>query len=185
MAKYLEDTSIKELNEYRQKIYEIRKEAFSKFGIDVLDTDTLSSLSIHEVVSQYDPDYNINFSRNGEDAKSNNVLVEQKCSKIKKSTNSASFMFHAMGDLAHDRYVFVIRREEDLKLLRIYDIGTPSNVKLVQDQLFAQRKDWLAKGKLDESKMKRDVITITEKFLLENLKKTTTSSINDCAVVRA
>ena len=82
MAKYLEKPANKELNEYRQKIFDIRKEAFAKFGIDVLDTDTLSSLSIYEVVSQYDTDYNINFSRNGEDAKSNGVLAEQKCSKI-------------------------------------------------------------------------------------------------------
>jgi hypothetical protein len=185
MAKYLEKQAIKELNEYRQKIFDIRKEAFAKFGIDVLDTDTLSSLSIHEVVSQYDTDYNINFSRNGEDAKSNGVLAEQKCSKIKKPSLSASFMFHAMGDLAHDRYVLVVRQEEDLKLLRIYDISTAANVKLVQDQLFEQRRAWLAKGKLDESKMKRDVITVTEKFLLDNLKNTTRSMINDCVVIKA
>jgi hypothetical protein len=183
MAKYLESSSIADLNQFRQQIFKIRNEAISITGIDVLDTDTLSSLAIHQIVSQYDKDYNINFSRNGEDAKSNNILIEQKASKIKKDHLKAAFMFHAMGNLEYPRYIFVVRRESDLQILRIYDISSSSNVKIIQNHLLTQRVNWLAKGKLDESKMKRDVITVPEQILLA-LTNTTTKLIDGCTVIQ-
>lgn len=185
MAKYLAADTLKQLDEYRKRIFAEREEAYAKYGIDLLDTDTLSSLSIYQIVSQYDPAYNINFSRNGEDAISNDTLIEQKCSKIKKPTLQASFMFHAMGDIMHPRYVFVVRREDNLKLLRIYDIELPANVELVQQHLLGERNAWLEKGRLDESKMKRDVITVTEKILKEKINFAESITINDCQVFRA
>lgn len=183
MAKYLNQEAIADLNQYRQKVFALRQEAFGKHGIDILDTDTLSSLSIHQIVSQYDKDYDINFSRNGEDAKSNGILIEQKASKIKKDHLKAAFMFHAMGDLEHDRYVFVVRRESDLKILRIYDISSPANVAVIQKHLLDQRASWLAKGQLDPSKMKRDVITVPEQVLIDELKNLKKLIIDNCAVI--
>lgn len=185
MAKYLTADTLKELDEYRKRIFAEREEVYAKYGIDLLDTDTLSSLSIYQIVSQYDPAYNINFSRNGEDAISNDTLIEQKCSKIKKPTLQASFMFHAMGDIMHPRYVFVVRREDNLQLLRIYDIQLPANVELVQRHLLGERNAWLEKGRLDESKMKRDVITVTEKILKEKISFADPIVVNECQVFRA
>ena len=77
MAKYLEPQVLTQLDEYRRKIFELRQQAYQLTNIDVLDNDTLSALSIYEIVRQYDPDYNINFARNGEDAMSvlNDLIV--------------------------------------------------------------------------------------------------------------
>ena len=65
MAKYLDSTALAEMNQARLQIFAIRAEIYRNYQVDVLDTDALSALSIHEIVSQYDSDYNINFSRNG------------------------------------------------------------------------------------------------------------------------
>lgn len=190
MAKYLEKSALIELDEYRQKIFALRKEAYDKFKIDLLDNDTLSSLSIYGIVSQYDAGYNINFARNGEDALSNGVKIEQKCSRVEKKKRSgvhsdAMFQFHAMGDLEYPRYILVARKKDDLGLLKIYDISEKKNVKMVQDYLLEERRKWLEKGRLDESKMKRDVIGIPEKVLIEKLKVKETRTVNGCQVTIA
>ena len=189
MAKYLDKTSLTELDEFRKQIFALRAEAYAKFKIDVLDNDTLSAVSIYEVVSQYDPDYNINFARNGEDAISNGIKIEQKASRVEKKKRSglyaeAAFQFHAMGDLEYPRYILVSRDKSDLTLIRIYDISGKTNVKAIQAHLLEERRKWLEKGRLDESKMKRDVIQISESVLDACLSNVTRTMINGCEVVR-
>jgi len=185
MAKYLEVESIKDLIETRDRIFAERKEPYLKYTVDVLDNDVLSSLSIYEIVSQYETNYNINFARNGEDAISNGTIIEQKCCNVKKVTEKANFQFHAMGNLEYPRYILAVRQKENLKLLRLYDIGAEKNVQLVQEHLLGERRAWLERGRLDESKMKRDVILLPEKFLKEQLTITEQVTINNCEVIRA
>ena len=91
MAKYLKPEVLAQLDEYRRKIFALREEAYQLTGIDVLDNDTLSALSIYEIVRQYDPDYNINFARNGEDAKSLDVDIEMKASRIERKKRSGLY----------------------------------------------------------------------------------------------
>jgi hypothetical protein len=143
-----------------------------------LDTDALSALSIYEIVSQYDSQYNINFSRNGEDAKSGDVHIEMKAARVsnpytkrgklrKHAGRDAVFLFHAMGDIEHKRYVFVARDKDDLSVKRIYDIADDENCKKIYHKLLEERNAWLERGRLDQSKMKHDVISVPETFLLE------------------
>lgn len=188
MAKYLEPETLAELDEVRKQIFALRSAAYSKFKIDVLDNDTLSALSIYEIVKDYDPNYNINFARNGEDAVSGGVKIEQKCSRIERKKRSgeypeAQFQFHAMGDLEYPRYIMVTRDKDNLAPVKIYDISQKDNVQLVQEHLLEQRRLWLEKGRRDESKMKRDVIVIGEK-VLQQLQGFTRTVILGCEVLR-
>jgi len=178
MSKYLQPIILTEMNEARKEIFAIRAKLFKKYSIDVLDTDALSALSIYEVVSKYDPNYNINFSRNGEDAKSGDVHIEMKAARIsspytkrgklrKHAGRDAVFLFHAMGDIQHPRYLFVARDKDDLSIKRIYDIASQENCEKIYQRLLLERNAWLERGKLDQSKMKHDVITISEAFLAD------------------
>lgn len=190
MARYLNKDALADLDQYRRRIFELREEAYRKHGIDILDNDTLSSLSVYEVVQQYDPEYNINFARNGEDAQSAGVLIEQKCSRIEKKKRTqkypmADFQFHAMGNLEYDRYILASRDKANLDLVRIYDVSDPVNTKLIKNHLNSEKNKWLERGRKDESKMKRDVITMPEKVMHGNLVGATTSIINGCEVIKA
>jgi hypothetical protein len=190
MAKYLDKEVLKELDEYRKRIFIERESIYRKHKIDVLDTDTLSSLSVYEIVSQYDPDYNINFARNGEDAISNEVKIEQKCSRVEKRKRlgtypDALYQFHAMGDLIYPRYILVSRDKTTLAPVRLYDIGVEANIKLVQDYLMNERQLWEDRCAVDKKYMKRDVIGIPETVLAQNLVVTEKFTINDCEVIKA
>lgn len=187
MAKYLESSDIRELIKIRDKIFPERIKAFDQYKIDVLDNDVLSSLSIWEIVSQYDKDYNINFARNGEDAISNSVIIEQKCSSVIPSKQgkikSAAFQFHAMGNLEYPRYIFVVRRKDNLDIVRLYDIKNDTNTKIIFDHLMNERNKWLEKGRINEEKnMKRDVITLPETIFQTKIKINNTITINNCKV---
>jgi hypothetical protein len=195
--KYFAEQELLAMDEYRRQIYEIRTKMFADYGVDPLDTDTLSSLAIYKIVRQYDPTFNVNFSRNGEDAKSGNILIEQKASRVNPNPltetgrprvgygKDASFQFHAMGDLEHPRYIFVARSETDLSILRIYDISDNTNRNVILDHLMNERNKWLEKGKGNPEKMKHDVITVTEKFILEKLKFKEKTIIDNCKVFKA
>jgi hypothetical protein len=189
MAIYLDLPDLKELDEYRKKIFALREDAYKKFKIDILDNDTLSALSIYQVVSQYDSDYNINFSRNGEDGKSGEVLIEQKASRIERQKRSgqypsAGFQFHAMGNIEYSRYIFATRDKATLELVRIYDISLDKNTKIVQQHLLGERKKWEDKNKQLGQTQKHDVIILPEDILL-NLKDAKKQIINTCEVIRA
>jgi len=187
MAKYLNKDAIQDLIKIRNNIFPERTRAFEQYQVDVLDNDTLSSLSVWEIVSQYDRDYNTNFARNGEDAVSNNIIIEQKCSNVmptkKGVVGKAAFQFHAMGKLEYPRYILTVRRKDTLQPVRLYDISKEQNVKMISDHLLAEREKWLAKGQIDAVKnMKRDVITLPESLILDNIQMSETTVINNCIV---
>jgi hypothetical protein len=196
MSKYFDESELAKMDVYRQRIYEIREQMFAEFGVDPLDTDSLSSLAIYKIVRQYDSDFNVNFARNGEDAKSGGLLIEQKACRVDPNHltktgrprtgfgRDAAFQFHAMGDLDHPRYILVARSEADLSILRIYDISNKSNRKVVLNHLTAEKNAWLAKGQKNQKDMKRDVIAISEKFLLEKLKFSNKMVIDGCKVFK-
>lgn len=195
MGKYFESAALQEMNEVRKRIFAEREAIYKKYKVDVLDTDALSALSIYEIVSQYDSDYNINFARNGEDAKSNGVLIEQKATRVegpltktgkprKNAGEDAAFQFHAMGDLDYPRYIFVARNKDDLSVIRIYDISNDKNRKIVLDHLMGERQAWLDRSQGDQAKMKRDIITLPEKVILEKLKLPTKLKINGCVILK-
>jgi hypothetical protein len=192
MAKYLAPTVLAQLDECRKQIFALREAAYKLTGIDVLDNDTLSALSIYEIVRQYDQEYNINFARNGEDAMSiiNKliVLIEQKASRISRYKKTglykqAAFQFHAMGNLEYDRYIFATRDEATLALVRIYDIGDQVNCLQVQAHLLSERAAWEAKNVQMGKTQKRDVIVLPEALL--HSFTATKSMIDGVEVVRA
>lgn len=185
MAKYLNKEQIEYLISVRNRVFPERNRARAQTGIDVLDNDTLSSLSVWEIVVNYDPDFNINFARNGEDGMSQGVITEHKCSNIQPSKKGVvglgAFQFHAMGRLDYPRYILTARRKDNLELVRMYDFSDPENVRQIIDHLTEQRDQWLERGRNDPSKMKRDVITLPES-LLASMKIRETKTINNCQV---
>jgi len=190
MAKYFDKQKLDIVIAAAKDIVAQRNQVLKQTGIDILDTDAISSALIYETVTQYDPDYNVNFARNGEDAKSNGVLIEQKATRVagpltktgkqrKGAGTDAAFQFHAMGDLDHPRYVFVARHKETLELLRIYDISSEKNTKKVLAHLESEKAAWLARGF-----QKRDIILVTEKFILDNLTFPHKQTIGNCVILR-
>lgn len=193
MPNYFSPEVLEELNLARQQIYNIREDIYKKYKTDILDTDALSSLSIYEIVCQYDKDYNINFSRNGEDAKSKDILIEQKAARVdgmytstgklrKNAGRDAAFLFHAMGDIEHQRYLFVARNKVDLQVVRIYDIADMDNRQKILNKLLVERNNWLLRGKENAIKMKHDVIAIPESFLIDSLNLPYSLEINNCKI---
>jgi hypothetical protein len=185
MAKYIAKEKINKLKETRDEIFVKRNRVFEEDGIDLLDNDTLSSLSVYEIVSEYDPDFNVNFARNGEDGISNDIISEHKCSNINPSKKgvigSAKFQFHAMGKIDYPRYILFVRNKKTLELVRMYDISSADSVKAIVDCLQAQSDVWLAEGKKDHKKMKRDVIYLSEEFI-KTLTFKESKVINNCAI---
>jgi len=195
MGKYFNSQDLAELNEARQRIFAERTAIYKKHKIDILDTDALSALSIYEIVSAYDADYNINFARNGEDAKSKDVLIEQKATRVeglytktgkprKNAGTDAAFQFHAMGDLRHSRYILVARNKEDLSIMRLYDISKEENCEMILAYLMAERLAWLDRTKGNQAAMKRDIILLPEKFILGNINFASKSTVNGCCVYK-
>lgn len=187
IPKYFNPTQLAEMQEALKKIYKEREDIYRKYQINLLDTDALSSLSMYEIIKQYDNNYNINFARNGEDAKSNGILAEHKTTQVngnltKRGTlrkSNASWAFHVGGDLDHQRYIFVARDKTDLSILRIYDITDKYNRQVVLDDLFAKAKLWHEKGF-----RKNDLITFSEKTILEKCKFNPTIIINNCKIYK-
>ena len=195
MAKYFDKTTLTKLIKSSKDIVLIRNQVLRETGIDILDTDAISSTFIYEIVSQYDPDYNVNFARNGEDAKSKDILIEQKATRVKGyftatgrdrkgAGEDAAFQFHAMGDLDSPRYIFAARDKDTLELMRIYDISTDINRSYVLNYLTKEREAWLEKAQQDQKLMKRDIVILPEKFILENLCLPNKFNINNCMVFK-
>jgi hypothetical protein len=187
MARYVNQETLSALIESRNRIFPERNRMMEESGIDILDNDTLSSLSIWEIVNEYDSDFTVNFARNGEDGQSNGVITEHKCSSIPPrrdgSVRFGAFQFHAMGQLEYPRYILAARRKDTLEMQRLYDISNPENVQKIINCLMEQRQEWLREGQKDHAKMKRDVIYLQEQFLQELLIQESTV-INGCAVYR-
>ena len=183
MSKYLETSAILDLIAQREKIFAVHREVYEKYGIDILANDTLSSLSIWEIVCQYDSQYNTNFHRNGEDGRSGQTLIENKCSTVapsrtKGTVGKAGFQFHAQGQLAHDRYIFAVRRKDNLKIVRLWDIASPAGLAAVQQCLEQGKQGWIDKGKPNH-----DAIVVPEKLLM-NLPVVEAQEINGCQVFK-
>lgn len=194
-SKYLSKDKLEIIIAASKQIVAIRNSTLQQVGIDILDTDAISSAFLYEIVSQYDTDYNVNFARNGEDAKSNNILIEQKATRVEGALTKtgkkrkgygidAAFQFHAMGDLEYPRYIFAARNKATLEIDRIYDISLPANCAKILQHLLTERTLWLETTKGDQKKMKRDIILLAEKFLLDNIKFIPMSVIKDCTVFR-
>lgn len=192
-TKYFNPSVVSQMAAACQPFLGLRNQIYNNYGVDPLDTDTLSSLEVYKIVSQYDPAYNINFARNGEDAISNGVEIEQKCTKVqhnltkkgrprKNAGTDAGFQFHAMGDLQYPRYILVVRFKHDLSIDRLYDISDKNNVAQVQAHLLALRQAWLTAGQANAAKMKRDAIVLQERWLLSNLQIPSKKTVNNCTV---
>lgn len=181
MSIYLDADSINDLMSVRDKIFHEAQQVYAKYGIDVLANDTLSALSIHEIVGVYDPDYNTNFHRNAEDAKSRNVLIENKCAtkqpNKKGLVGKCSWQFHAQGKLESDRYIFAVRQKDTLQIVRLWDISSTGAISAVQACLFAERQKWIDRGKPNH-----DAIVVPEKLLMQ-MPVVKRSRINGCEVI--
>jgi hypothetical protein len=186
MSKYIDIATINYISKLRDQIFEVRNTAFKQTGIDLLDNDVLSSISLYQIVNQYDSDFNVNFARNGEDGISNGLISEHKCSNVKPNKTGVvpmgSFQFHAMGKIDYPRYILFVRNKETLSIVRLYDISGEENVKIIVECLQRQSDIWLTEGKKDPKKMKRDVIYITEAFLKALTFAKTYSMIDRCEI---
>lgn len=182
MAIYLDESTIKNLIEYRDRIFALAKEVMDQYEIDILANDTLNALSIHEIVKTYDPNYNTNFHRNNEDARSGDILIENKCTTKEPNrwgvVGNGGWQFHAQGKLNYDRYIFAVRRKDNLKIVRLYDITSPEAIWAVQNCLAELKQKWIDKGKPNH-----DAIAVPEKLLL-TIKPIETSTINNCKVIK-
>lgn len=179
-GKYLTKKDIEDLIKTRDRIFAEHHGVWNTYQIDILSNDTLSSLGIWEIVNQYDPDYNINFHRNGEDAISKGVLIEQKCASPKPNKKGivgrSGFQFHAQGKLNHPRYIFAVRRKDNLKIVRLWDVTSQAGITLVQQSLEVRKQNWVDRGKPNH-----DAILVEEKDL-ETLPVKEHKIINGCDV---
>jgi hypothetical protein len=195
MSKYCTAEQIKDMNEARKQIFAIRTAMFKNYEVDLLDTDAMSALAIRDIVTQYDPNYEINFARNGEDAKSGEVLIEQKTNSVKHPVGKsgklrrtggrdADFMFHAMGDIKHTRYIFVARLKTDFTLLRLYDIAAPENTSKIYNELLRMKNEWLNSIQTDAKFAKFDGIYLKEEFILDNIPFYHNIMVDTCKVFK-
>lgn len=166
MGIYLTRESILDLIKHRDKCFIEHAAAYAKYGIDILSNDILSSLSMYEIISQYDPSYEPNFHRNGEDGRSGEVLIERKCSTVKVAKRKGTvgkggWQFHAQETVKCSRYIFAVRRKDNLKIVRIYDIMSDAGINTVQECLEIGRQNWINRGMPNH-----DAIVIQEKTLL-------------------
>lgn len=164
MGIYLDRQSILDLIQHRDKIFAEHRTVFEKYGIDILANDILSSLSMWEIISTYDPEYNTNFHRNGEDGRSGDILIERKCATMKPTkkgtVGNSGWQFHAQETVKCSRYIFAVRRKDNLKIVRLYDISGDTAVKSIRDCLDAGRQKWIDRGRPNH-----DAIVVPEKLL--------------------
>ena len=181
MSKYIEADKIRYLLVHRDAIFAEQKAAYQKTGIDLLANDTLNALSMWEIVSQYDSDYNTNFHRNGEDAKSGEKIIEQKCATKEHTKRTglvglSGWQFHAQGGLEYPRYIFAVRRKDNLQIVRIWDVQSTVATDTVKQHLLDLKQRWIDRGKPNH-----DAIIVPEKLLLD-LPQVKNMVINNCTV---
>lgn len=182
MSIYLDSATVSQLIKYRDDIFQLAAQVYQQHGLDILANDTLNALSIHEIVTVYDPEYNTNFHRNGEDARSGQVLIENKCATVTPKANGsvglAAWQFHAQGRLDYDRYIFAIRRKDTLAVVRLYDVSSPAACAAVQRCLADLKQKWINKGKPNH-----DAIAVPEK-LMKAMSAIDQRQIGQCQVVK-
>ena len=172
MATYLTENITSTVESSIESIVHARTNLLEETGVDLLSNDTISNIMIQKIVKSYDPDFEVNMSRNGEDAKTIGISdVEIKCAKLKPLKNGTysltKYMFHANAVYdSHDSYIFATRDNKTLKVLSLYDIRMPKNVEIVEIELVRLGDEWYKKG---NGKTKYDGVFIEEKFLKENI----------------
>lgn len=179
---YLDKDQIQELVNFKNMILEHRNNAYKKCKVDILSNDILSSLSMYDIIFEYDKDYNPNFHRNGADGKSKDVLIERKCAKANVSkkglVKDTGWIFHAQETKKATRYIFGVRNAETLDIVKIYDIDNTKVIEIIDQCLEDQRQKWIAKGKPNH-----DGIIVKEK-LLATLEPKQVLSIKNCKVYK-
>lgn len=157
---------ILDLINFKNFIVDSRNKAFEKYSIDILSNDILSSIDMWEIIFEYDNKYQPNFHRNGIDGKSSDLLIERKCSKKKPNSKGeiglSDWKFHAQEKTKANRYIFGVRRADNLSLIRIYDIESDKGIETVHKCLDIARKKWIEKGKPSW-----DALVVPEKILLQ------------------
>lgn len=174
MSTYLTETTLNELENAVSEISKIRESILKSTGVDILVNDTVNNININKIVKKYDPSFEINFSRNGEDAKSDNISnIELKSTTLEIKKNNtypkASFAFHAMGKLDHDSYMFVSRDKASGLPIAIFDIRLQENAKKVYQELLKMSDHWY-ETKAKVKKTSYDVIRLSEDFITDNIK---------------
>ena len=121
---------IVDLIDYKNKIFDSRNTVYKNYGIDILSNDILSSLAMWEIIFEYDENYAPNFHRNGVDGKSSQLLIERKCSKKMPNKEGkvglSDWKFHAQEKNTADRYIFGVRRADNLDMVRISSYVSPA-----------------------------------------------------------
>jgi len=193
-TRYLSTKIVDDLVLRAEELQKLIVKTIQDYDVNLTETDTLSSLAIYKIVKQYDDDFNINFARNGEDARSNGTPIEQKCCRVaddlsnkrkklrKQAGNDAAWIFHAMGDIEHERYILAVRHKTNLNMLRIYDISTLNNCKLIYIELLRLSDEWYKVVK--KKKTKRDTISLTETFLKNTIDFTNKIVIDNVLIYR-
>ena len=173
MAQYLSEELTFTLEDNIGTILNVREQLLKSTGVDLLSNDTLSNIMIQEIVRKYDQHFEVNMARNGEDARTQSIIdIELKTATLQKHKRGnsypvATFQFHAMGDLAHDSFLFAVRDKTTLKIVTIYDVRLPKNVGAIENRLQELSDNWYEKAQI--TKTKYDVISVNETFLQQNI----------------
>lgn len=179
---FLNKDQILDLINYKNIIFDKRNEVYDCYNIDILSNDILSSLSMYEIIFEYDKDYTPNFHRNGIDGKSSDILIERKCSKKtpnkKGEVGLSDWKFHAQEKNKADRYIFGIRRADNLKMVRIYDIQSNNALHAIHQCLENGKQKWINKGRPNW-----DALVVPEKILID-LPPIEKFNIKNCVIIK-
>ena len=179
---FLNKDQILDLINYKNLIFDKRNQVYDCYSIDILSNDILSSLSMWEIIFEYDQDYTPNFHRNGIDGKSSDILIERKCSKKmpnkKGQVGLSDWKFHAQEKNKADRYIFGVRRADNLAMVRIYDIKSPTALQLIHECLENAKQRWINNGQPNW-----DALVVPEKILL-NLVPIEKLNIKNCLIIK-
>ncbi len=142
-------------------ILKIREECLKQYGVDLASTDNSRKIVVAKALEGR---FNPSFKRNGVDGILDGIETELKTTKINSESVAAAFQFHVMGDIVHNRYLFVVM-DTFLNVLRSYDVANPASVEAVNCFLKEAKSDYLMKHR--GVVQKRDIIDIPESFIKE------------------
>lgn len=185
MSKYFSQTVLNEIVDAVEKIKSIRNDIYQKYKVDILDNDAVSLSSFVNIVQSIDPNYNCNFSRNGEDGytliDNKRVEIESKTTKVvktrKKDYKKTTFAFHANGLIDHQTYLFNLWDKDTLLPVRCYYVKDPINVDKINKLLRNLSENWKKKP---PTRGGYDVIHLSEDVLINMIKET--HEVNNCKV---
>jgi hypothetical protein len=196
LEKYIGCDALKSIAPRIQEVVKIRNELFNEYGFDLLDSgDAISNILSYEIISQYDPEFEPNFHRNGRDAKDGSEMKSNRVEPVSEFTKTgklskankftATWTLHAVSDYSW-RWIWIARDKKTLEILRIYDISEVDSVNIIVNHLEEQRQRFLKKYNskdTDVTKVKNDRIGISEKFIRDNI-SFTIKKIGNCEVMK-